>query len=79
MMIFGNVLAVELEDDLEAHVRRYLAFRFAGHAVMELRSHNEIWTARLGSAESGDVEVKVRANLIEDDLCLAFDILELSA
>ena len=79
MMIIGNVLAVEPEDSMEAHVRRYLAFRFAGHAIVDLRGQDDIWTARLHSAEAGDAEVTIKADLIEDDLFLAFDILDMAA
>ncbi|WP_313352925.1 hypothetical protein [Paracoccus sp. (in: a-proteobacteria)] len=79
MRLIGNVLAVEPEGSIEAHVHRYLAYRFEGHAVLDLAARDadeEAWVATMRSPDDQQSEITLRAQLIEDDQFLAFDIID---
>ncbi|MFC3569215.1 hypothetical protein [Paracoccus simplex] len=79
MKLVGNVLAVEPEMPIEAHVRRFLAFRFDGHAIVDLIAQDEAevhWIATIHAPGAGQAEVALRAELIEDDQFLAFDLID---
>lgn len=79
MELLGNVLAVEPEMPIEAHVRRFLAYRFGGHAIVDLTTQDEAevhWIATVQVPGAGQAEVALRAELIEDDQFLAFDLID---
>ena len=79
MKLLGNVLAVEPEMPIKAHVRRFLAYRFAGYAIVDLTARDEAevhWNATLQAPSAGQAEVALRAELIEDDQFLAFDLID---
>lgn len=79
MRLLGNVLAVEPEMPIETHVRRFLAYRFDGHAIVDLSAQDDAeahWIATLQAPGAGQAEVALRAELIEDDQFLAFDLID---
>jgi len=77
MQYIGNVLAVEPDLPIRAHVHRYLGYRFEGHAVADLMAHDDDevrWTAAMRAPDGRNFAVVIHADLIEDDQFLAFDI-----